>query len=195
MEPVFVPVTENDPTWGAPTAPVTAVVFSDFECSFCGRHAQTMAKLKAKYGDDLRLVFKQYPLQFHPNAETMAVVSLGALKLGKFWEVHDILFSGAAFGSDDDFAEALHKAGVNAGDLLQASLDPKCLEKVEADLALGNQVGINGTPATFINGILVSGAVPFDELDAVVRIAMARSLQVLRQGIPADKVYEKVSGH
>jgi protein-disulfide isomerase len=91
--PVEVKINNNDPVRGGKSARVTIVEFSDFECPFCARVFPTMQTLEQTYKDKIRLVFKQYPLQFHQYASGAANAALCANEQGKFWEYHDKLFT------------------------------------------------------------------------------------------------------
>ena len=121
-----------------------------------------------KYGDKVRLVFRHYPLPFHPHAQKAAEASLCADDQGKFWQMHDALF---------DHQQALEpeQLKVYAKEL---GLDPAkfdaCLDsgqkaaQVEKDKEAGSKAGVNGTPAFFINGLQLSGAQPQEEFEALI---------------------------
>ncbi len=162
-------VAATGPSKGAAEgAPITIVEFSDFECPFCGRVNPTVAQVMKEYEGKVRLVFRQFPLSFHPNAKKAGEASLCAADQGKFWEYHDVLFQNQkALGVD-----ALKKY---AADLkLDTAKFNQCLDSgekskvVEADQEAGAKAGVNGTPAFFVNGIPLSGAVPFDEFKQVI---------------------------
>src|SRR5690606_9962715 len=84
---------EDDPYKGAAAPLVTIVEFSDFQCPYCGRLAAALDEVVADYPEDVRLVFKQYPLPMHADAEPGARAALAAHAQGKFWEMHDALFA------------------------------------------------------------------------------------------------------
>ncbi|NOK10504.1 thioredoxin domain-containing protein [Corallococcus exercitus] len=161
-------VAATGPSKGPEGAPVTIVEFSDFQCPFCSRAIGTVDQVTKTYGDKVRLVFRQFPLDFHKQAQKAAEASLCANDQGKFWEMHDKLFaSQQALGVDD-----LKKY---AGELkLDTAKFNSCLDSgekaatVKADQADGSKVGVSGTPAFFINGIMLSGAQPFDEFKSVI---------------------------
>ena len=83
----------DDPVRGSSRAPVTLVAFSDFQCPFCARAEPTLAELLKTYGDKLRVVWKHQPLSGHPQAMPAALAAEAARQQGKFWEMHDRLFS------------------------------------------------------------------------------------------------------
>ncbi|WP_426753517.1 thioredoxin domain-containing protein [Myxococcus sp. Y35] len=153
---------------GPENAPVTIVEFSDFQCPFCGRANPVLAQVQQEYGDKVRIVFRHFPLDFHKEAPKASEASLCAQDQGKFWEMHDLLFANQqALGVDN-----LKKY---AADLkLDTAKFNACLDSgekaaiVQKDLADGKQAGVSGTPAFFINGILLSGAQPFDEFKSII---------------------------
>lgn len=168
------PATDKDHWTGAKDAKVTLIEYSDFECPFCERHAPTLQQLLDKYPNDVKLVYRHFPLTaLHPNAQKAAEASECATKLGgedAFWDFHDRVFAAQANG----LSVAVFKKIAGDMGLDQKSFD-SCLDSgemtavVNADAASGNDAGVQGTPATFVNGQLVSGAVPFSTLDAIVQ--------------------------
>ncbi len=173
------PVDEKvDHIIGAKNAKVTLVEYSDFECPYCDRHAPTMKQVLEAYPNDVRIVYRHYPLSFHPNAQKAAEASECAAKLGgndKFWQMHDKLFDAREGGLS---IEVYKKAAGELG-LKQADFD-KCLDsgemaaRVQADEASGNDAGVSGTPATYVNGSLVEGAQPFAAFKAAIDQALNR---------------------
>ena len=149
----------NDPAFGSRNATVEIVEFSDFQCPFCQRLNGTLEQLKTDYGDDVRLVFKDYPLPNHAQAFKAAEAGNCAHEQGKFWELHDVMFSNQ---SELEVADLKRHAGELGLD--QASFDT-CLDSgrfaaaVSGDLRLGQGVGVSSTPTVFINGRAVMGAV------------------------------------
>jgi protein-disulfide isomerase len=153
---------------GPENAPVTIVEFSDFQCPYCSRANESVAQVMKAYPNQVRLVFRHFPLEFHQNAPKAAEAALCAQDQGKFWEMHDTLFANQ---------KALEVPALK-GYAKQLGLDTakfdKCLDSgekasiVATDMADGKKVGVNGTPAFFINGILLSGAQPFEEFKRVI---------------------------
>ena len=156
------------PVTGSKTAPVQLVVFSDFECPFCGRVNPTIDQVKKQYGDKVAVAFKHFPLSFHKNAEPAAVASLAAHKQGKFWEMHDKLFENQRALSRNDFVSYAKDLGLDVGKFEKDLDDPSLKQWVKDDMAEGSKVGVRGTPATFINGRMVSGAQPFEAFKTVI---------------------------
>jgi protein-disulfide isomerase len=171
LEPPDLPriqVEAKGPTRGPSSAPVTIVEFSDFQCPFCGREFPVIEKLMKEYDGKVRLVFRHFPLDFHPFAEKAAEAAVCAADQGKFWELHDQMFSNQQKLAVDDLKGYAKSAGLDS-----AKFD-KCLDSgekkpaVEADQKAGSEAGVNGTPAFFVNGVFINGAVPYDQIKQTV---------------------------
>ena len=170
LEPLrFEIATEGHPALGAADAPVTVVEFSDFQCPYCSQVGPTLKKLTEDYGDNVRLVFRQFPLlRIHPEAQKAAEASLCAEEQGKFWEMHDAMFADQKKLGVDDLRNTAQEIGLDLA-LFNACLDSgKHAEAVRDDLKDGNRVGVSGTPAFFVNGRPLSGAVPYQTIAKTV---------------------------
>ncbi|MDP2910514.1 MAG: DsbA family protein [bacterium] len=151
------------------SAPITLVEFSDFECPFCVRHLPTLNKILSDYPNQVRLVYKHFPLGFHPNSQKAAEASECADEQGKFWEYHDKLFENQPAGySLDKFKQWAKDLGLNSGKFNDCLDSGKFAQKVQADFQEGSEKGVNGTPATFVNGQLISGALPYESFKQVI---------------------------
>jgi protein-disulfide isomerase len=168
LEPVRVAVAATGPATGPSTAPVTIVEFSDFQCPYCSRLTPTLDQVKKKYGDKVRIVFRQFPLPMHQNAEKAAEAALCANDQGKFWQLHDAMFSNQGALAVDQLKAKAVELGLKADDF------NKCLDSgakvavIEADKKAGSEAGVNGTPAMFINGRFLNGAVPLEQVTTVI---------------------------
>lgn len=164
----------GSPAKGPAGAPVTLIEFSDFECPFCSRVVPSVDEVVKNYGDQVRVVFRQFPLNIHPRAQKAAEASLCASEQGKFWQMHDLLF---ADQKKLEIADLKAKAGSLGVD--QAKFDA-CLDggkfaaQVTADLNDGQKAGVTGTPAIFINGRFVNGAVPYADLAKIIDDELSR---------------------
>jgi protein-disulfide isomerase len=175
LEPIRVPVVANGPAKGPANAPVTIVEFSDFQCPYCSRLIPSIQEVEKKYGDKVRLVFRQYPLPMHPNAQKAAEASLCANDQGKFWQLHDAMFSNQnALGVDQLKAKAA-ELGLNADKFNKCLDSGEKVAIVQADQKDGQAAGVNGTPAMFINGRFINGAVPIDQITTVVDDELRRA--------------------
>lgn len=161
------------PSRGDANAPVTVVVFSDFQCPFCSRAEATVRELEAAYPGKVRFVFKNQPLPFHENARLAAKAALAAGEQGKFWEYHDALFTHQTQldrASLERYAEDL---GLDLR-RFRAALDDSRLDiAVEADITEAHRLKVEGTPTFFINGLRVQGAQPIAAFRAKVDQALA----------------------
>lgn len=157
-------ITKDDHIRGDFNASITLVEFSDFECPFCERHFPTLNKILSDYKGKVRLVYKHFPLtQIHPNAQKAAEASECASEQGKFWEYHDKLFENQPQGySLDKFKQWAKDLRLNSGKFNNCLDSGKFAQKVKDEQQEGVKKGVNGTPATFINGQLLSGALPYD---------------------------------
>jgi protein-disulfide isomerase len=162
------------PARGPADAPVVIIEFSDFQCPFCSRVLPAIAQVEKVYGDQVRFVYRQFPLSIHPNAQKAAEASLCANEQGKFWEMHDAMFADQGGLAVDGLKQKAAAIGL-AADQFNTCLDSgKYAARVAADEADGQKAGVNGTPALFINGRFVSGAVPFDALAKIIDDELAR---------------------
>ncbi len=161
---------EGQPVFGPADAPITLVEFSDFECPYCGGFAATLDQIKDTYAGQIRLVYRQFPLsQIHPNAQKAAEASLCANEQGRFWELHDAMFAEQAMLSEGDLKRKAGRLGLDQA-AFDACLDTgKFADRVADDLSAGQRLGIDGTPAIFVNGRpLVGGAVPFEMIAEMI---------------------------
>ncbi len=168
-----VETSEDDAVRGPADAPIQIVEFSDFDCPYCQRATGTMAQLLDRYGDQIRFVYKDYPLPSHPNAFKAAEAGKCANAQGKFWELHDKMF--ASQGSLDiaSLKTYASELGLDAAAFASCLDDGRYTQRVQQDLATGARFGVSSTPTVFINGRLVTGAVPYDVFDGIIREELA----------------------
>lgn len=192
-----IPVSSLDPMWGARAAPVTIVVFSDFQCPFCSRFESTLAQVKLKYGpSSVRVLWKSYPLPFHNDARPAALAAEAVFRLGgarAFWKFHDSAFANQRELNQASFERWASEAGVDAESFRTLQSDPAVAAKVDADMALAKSSGAQGTPNTFINGFLVTGAQPLEKLTSLIDTELSSAQRAIAAGTPADRVYSKLS--
>ncbi len=163
------------PSRGPENAKVTVVEFSDFHCPFCKRVQPTLVQLMAKYPKDVRLVYKHMPLdQLHPQARRAAEASWCAQQQGKFWEYHDVLYSGGPDGTDPTLTAAATRVGLNLGAYQQCMASGQAAAAVQKQVEEGVKYGVQGTPGFFVNGRFVNGAVPLDAFVQIVDEELAR---------------------
>lgn len=174
--PTFPVEVGNAPIMGGKDAKVTIVEFSDFQCPFCAKGADLLKEIKKKYGNKVKVAFKNFPLPFHNHAEQAAVAGLCANEQGAdyFWKMHDAMFA----NQDALDAEGLKKTAKSVG--LKADAFDKCLAEnkyltqVKADMEDGRKVKVKSTPTFFINGQLINGAQPMDVFAEIIDEELAR---------------------
>ncbi|WP_437759232.1 DsbA family protein [Sorangium sp. So ce1389] len=196
-EDAAIPVSSKDPMWGARTAPVTMVVFSDFECPFCTRVETTINQLKEKYGPDkLRIIWKNNPLPFHKNARPAALAAETVFRLGgskAFWKFHELAFQNQKSLTPANFEAWAAEAGVDKAKFKAAYDRQEYMAKIDADMAVGKSSGVTGTPASIINGVFLSGAQPIDKFTSVIDEQLKAAQAAVASGTKPDKVYAKLA--
>jgi RNA polymerase sigma factor (sigma-70 family) len=163
------------PARGNPKAPVTIVIYSEFQCPFCSRVNPTLGELQALFPDDVRFVWRNLPLPFHESAGLAAEAAMAAAEQGKFWPMHDRLFANQDRLDPVALAEHAKAIGLDVRKF-QAALDSgKFRARVAADAQLAKAANINGTPAFLINGEPLMGAQPLAAFKQKVDEALARA--------------------
>ncbi len=142
----------DGPATGPADAKVTLVEFSDFECPYCSRAANAVNEVKKKYGDKIRLVFKQFPLSFHKNAHLASQAALAANEQGKFWEYHDKLFENQRALKRPELEKYAKELGLNLPKFKKALDTEKYKKQVDDEIEQGKKVHVSGTPTLFLNG-------------------------------------------
>lgn len=159
-----------DPSFGPPDARVTIVEFSDFQCPYCKMFKDnTLAQLKQAYGNRVRFVFRDFPLDsIHPYARGAAEAAQCAHEQGKFWEYHDILFANQQALTPPDLKRYAQQLGLDTRRFNDCVDSHKYQASVEADVQEGNRLHVSGTPTFFINGRVLVGAQPFEAFQAAI---------------------------
>lgn len=164
---------KRDHIKGPKNAKITLVEYSDFECPFCQRFHPTVKQVMEKYSQDVRIVFRHFPLSFHPQAVPAANAAECASEQGKFWEMHDILFDQGVIesGSYTAYAKSI---GLNTTKFDTCMKDKKYASRITEDQADGQNAGVQGTPHSVLLGpngekIPVSGAQPFEAIDSQIQ--------------------------
>ena len=162
------------PSKGPANAPVTIVAFSDYQCPFCTRAEGTLKDLEKKYPSKLRFVFKHMPMPFHAQAKGAAAASMAANEQGKFWAMHDKLFSNQNNLDRSTFESYAKELNLDTTKFKAALDSNKYAAYVEADIAEGTRLGVNGTPTFFINGRELVGAQPIESFQQVIDAELAK---------------------
>ncbi|MEM4240381.1 MAG: DsbA family protein [Candidatus Woesearchaeota archaeon] len=164
-----------DPVIGPDDAKVKMIVYSDFQCPYCSRVVPTVHQIAEAYGDKIQITFRNFPLSFHQFAQKAAEAGECANVQGKFWEMHDMMFSKQNALRIEDLKSYAGQLGLD-----QAKFDA-CLDngemkaEVDRDFQDGTASGIQGTPGFIINGEHISGAQPLDKFKEVIDKKLAES--------------------
>lgn len=161
---------DDDPVKGNTDAPITLVEFSDFQCPYCARFwKDVLPQIEENYvkTGKVKLVYRDFPLPFHQQAQPASVASQCAHEQGKFWEMHDVIFDKQTEWSGKEDAVALFssygkKMGLDTKQFDECMKSKKYNAEVMKDVVDGSAVGIGGTPGFFVNGKVISGALPYE---------------------------------
>jgi protein-disulfide isomerase len=159
---------DDDPVRGPETAPVTIIQFAEFQCPYCGKASAAVEQVFKEYDGKVKMVFRDFPLGFHDRAIPAAVAANCAGQQGKYWEMHNQLMSNQRALEDADLEAAARTVEVDINKWQACRKDPAQEAEVRKDLEDGQAAGVSGTPAFFINGIMLSGAQPFSEFKAII---------------------------
>ena len=162
---------------GPADAKVTIVVFTDYQCTFCGEFARDVLPLIiSEYVNTgkARVAIRDFPLEFHSNAQKAAEASGCANEQGKFWEYHDKLFANQQALSISDLKQYAKDLGLDTSKFDQCLDSGKYASEVQKDLKDGQSYGVTGTPTIFVNGNPVVGAQPFSTFKQIIDAELAK---------------------
>ncbi|HEX4460513.1 MAG TPA: thioredoxin domain-containing protein, partial [Polyangia bacterium] len=189
VERYRVPIVDS-PVRGDERAKVTLVEFSDFECPFCSRVEPTLREIQAKYGRDVRLVWKDFPLPQHKDALPAALAGRAAAARGQFWPLHDRMFADAKGLSREGLQQSASALGV---DVSKAFDDPALQAHVRRDQADARTFGVNGTPKLFVNGRPFKGQITTAALSTLIDEELANAERALAAGADARNLYAELT--
>lgn len=170
------PGADDDAVKGDSDAPVTIVEFSDFQCPFCSRfYTGALGDIEKNYIETgkVKLVYRDFPLSIHPDAQKAAEAAECAKDQGKFWEMHDELFENQASLSVASLKQYASKIGLDEDDFSECLDSGEKASEVQADFSDGTANGVSGTPTFFVNGQKLVGAQPYSEFEAAIEAALA----------------------
>ena len=191
-----VPVLADDPVEGPKDALVTIIEFSDYQCPFCKRVEETITKVRETYKDDVRVVWKDNPLPFHPRAKPAAILARHAYKTKGdkgFWDAHGALFESQPKLEDADLEAVAGKIGVPWDAVKSAIESNKYMDKIDASVEMASDFQARGTPHFFINGVRLSGAQPFEKFKAAIDEQLTKAKALVAKGTPKAKIYEEIT--
>jgi protein-disulfide isomerase len=158
----------TSPAKGPADAPIELIEFADFECPYCQAASPTIKRVLDTYGNRVRFVYRNFPLASHPNAIPAAEAAQCANEQGQFWAYHDRLFGSPGNLSSADLRSTAQQLGLDVARFNSCVEEHRYRSVVETDVKAGTTAGVNGTPAFFINGRLLSGAQPYDAFKNVI---------------------------
>jgi protein-disulfide isomerase len=192
-----VPVDDDDPTLGSRQALVTIVEFTDFQCPFCARGYATLERVLKEYpADVVRVVFKNEPLSFHPMARPAAETGIAIrdrVGIDAFWRFYRLVFENQKDLDEANLQAWAAQVGLPASALRDARHQPHVAAKLDRDHEVGDKVGVNGTPAFFINGIALMGAQPYEKFKQAIDAQIAAAKDALAKGTDRDKLYRTLA--
>lgn len=161
--------TEDDPSIGLKDAKLTVVEFLDYQCPYCGQEYSTLRETAAAYGDRVRFIIRDFPVQeLHPDALTAAEAAGCAEAQGKFWPMHDHLFALKGTLTRPDIDRAAEQSGVDMTVFAACMGTHARLDEIQADATAGVNAGVRGTPTFYFNGYKVEGVIPRDVFNQLI---------------------------
>jgi protein-disulfide isomerase len=169
--PVFQIATDDQPTKGKADAAVTVVEFTDYQCPSCAATQSTLEKLITEYGDRVRFVVRDFPLQMHADARKAAEAAEAAREQGKYWDFTALLFRNQSALKAEQLKQYAQVLGLDRAKFDAALEDGRFADKVERDLIDGQKFGVTGTPTFFVNGRRAKD-ITYDALKAAIEAAL-----------------------
>ena len=184
----------DSPRRGPDDALITIVEYGDFECPFCARGNATLERIRERYQGKIRVVFKNLPLPFHANAYMAARAGVQARLEGKFWEFHDAIYKTGAQFDEATLIKIGKQIGLKDMRAYKAALNSDTHDAAIAqDMALARTLGVRGTPAYFVNGRAIAGALPEMEFRITVLEELERAEAALAQGVSRAELYDHLT--
>ena len=168
MNKLAIPVTAKDHAQGPAAAPATLVEYGDYQCPSCGDVVPVVKKLQKHFGNKLRFVFRNFPLEMHPYAESAAETAEFAGAHNNFWEMHDLLFKHQSNLADATLLKLAAQLKISEADLATALEKRSYAAHVHSDLNGGSRSGVTGTPMFYLNGALYDDEYDYDSLAAAI---------------------------
>jgi protein-disulfide isomerase len=159
---------DDDPFLGTDGAPIEIIQFAEFQCPYCGKAGEAIDQVMEEYKGKVKMVYRDFPLGFHDRAIPAAVAANCSGEQGKYWEMHKLLMNNQRALTENDLTGHATTLGLDMTKWNTCRKDPSQEAEVRKDMADGSEVGVTGTPAFFINGIMLSGALPFSEFKTII---------------------------
>jgi protein-disulfide isomerase len=159
---------DDDPFQGPENAPVTLIEFTDFQCPYCGRARPVVQQILDTYGDKVRYVVRDFPLNFHANAKKAAEAAHCAGDQGKYWDFNKKLWEYQSALENADLKKYAQDLNLDAAKFAECLDGGKYSAEVDKDISDGAKAGVSGTPSFFINGQMITGARPFEHFQEII---------------------------
>jgi protein-disulfide isomerase len=160
--------TDGDPSVGPSDAPITIIEFGEFQCPYCGRAQEVVDRLMAEYEGQIQFVYRDFPLGFHDRAIPAAIAANCAEPQGKYWEIHRMMMAAQHDLSEPTLTGYATELDLDMEAWTTCRADPAQAAEVQADMADGSALGITGTPAFFVNGVFLAGAMPYETFKQII---------------------------
>jgi protein-disulfide isomerase len=170
----MVVATAGEPALGPPDAPVVIVEFGDFQCPFCRAAQSTLKTLRERYGDRLRFVHRDFPVDTHPAARRAAEAARCAGEQNAFWSFHDAAYAAPLTGGDAELTAIARRLSLDTSAFTTCLESKRHVTTVQRGVLDGKAAGVSGTPTFFINGRPLVGAVPLEEFQAAIERELTR---------------------
>jgi protein-disulfide isomerase len=167
--------TKDAPVRGDPDAKIAVIEFSDFQCPFCGRAVPLLDQISKTYGNKVKIVFKHLPLSIHPKAPAAHAAAEAAHRQGKFWQMHDKIFADQEGMSPERYEQYAKEIGLDMARFKRDVADASIKKRIDADAAEAEQLGVTGTPAFFVDGRYLPGAVPFERIKVLLDESLGKA--------------------
>ena len=166
---------DDDPVRGNNDAPITIIEFSDYQCPFCRQwHVEVLPQLQAKYGDKIRLVYRDFPLySIHPSAESAAVAANCAGEQESYYEYGDLLFNNQDSLNTQTYEKLAQDLKLDLTSFKQCVAENRYKNEIDGDYKFASELGVRSTPTFFINGLAVVGAQPFEVFEQIIDMELA----------------------
>jgi protein-disulfide isomerase len=175
-----IPISEKDHVQGLAKAPLSLLLYGDYECPHSAHANSIIASLRRCFGDSLRFVFRHFPIsQIHPSALNAAMAAEAADKQGKFWKMHDLLFENQRDLDQDVIVKCARQLNLNMEEFANDAVSPETESRILYDVYGGASSGISSTPTIYINGFRFSGSVSYSSL--------LQDLLTMRAAIPRSQ--------
>jgi protein-disulfide isomerase len=172
-------VTAEDHILGRPDAPVTVLEYGDYECPFCRGAARDVHEMLARYPDDVRFVFRNFPIAaLHPHAEQAAQAAEAAGAQGKFWPMYERLLEPSALLDLGTLLDCAADLDLDTERFRREVTGGAYAAKIERDIREGVKDGVNATPKFYVDGERIDGKLPLDGLEDAIRAAVRASNEV-----------------